>query len=373
MVAVAALLSVAATGCDGIKQPSTSKPDASLRVGTYNIRYSAGDKEDSPNAWNKRKSDMVDLIVKMNLDAFGLQEVCPNQTAYLMERMPQYSFVGEYRNADRKSGEASPVFWRKDRFDEDGHGTFWLSETPEVPGRKSWGAACPRVCTWVRLRDKRNGKAFCFVNTHTDHMSKLACEEGLRLILMRMKEFAPSGMPVIFTGDHNTCETWAPAKVVAAELRNSLYISETPPVGPWRTCIGWTWKDHEVSIAEALKTPVEIRDKKFGYRIDYIYVSDGVKVKSHATIGDSRPGKQLYPSDHFPVMAVIELTVGGDGCARRGGRFLCAEGGYAHAFGRWILRLTGGGGCGITRTKILKGRYTDYWQARNRRRSDMLV
>ena len=45
----------------------------------------------------------------------------------------------------------------------------------------------------------------------------------------------------------------------------------------------------------------------YGPRIDYIYVSDGVKVKSYATRADARPGTKLYPSDHFPITAVIEL------------------------------------------------------------------
>ena len=44
-----------------------------------------------------------------------------------------------------------------------------------------------------------------------------------------------------------------------------------------------------------------------GPRIDYIYVSDGIKVKAYATHADPREGTHLYPSDHFPVTAVIEL------------------------------------------------------------------
>ena len=44
-----------------------------------------------------------------------------------------------------------------------------------------------------------------------------------------------------------------------------------------------------------------------GPRIDYIYVSSNIKVKSYATHADPRPGTKLYPSDHFPVTAVIEL------------------------------------------------------------------
>lgn len=44
-----------------------------------------------------------------------------------------------------------------------------------------------------------------------------------------------------------------------------------------------------------------------GPRIDYIYVTPGVRVKDYATHADTRPGTTLYPSDHFPVTATIEL------------------------------------------------------------------
>ena len=47
--------------------------------------------------------------------------------------------------------------------------------------------------------------------------------------------------------------------------------------------------------------------EKYGARIDYIYVSEGIRVIDYRTVNDSRPGKKLYPSDHFPVVATIEL------------------------------------------------------------------
>ncbi len=298
--------------------------DTALKVGTYNIRLQPGDKG-TPNAWESRKVDFINLLRRMDLDAFGLQEVCPGQAEYITNNLPQYVLVGEHRNADRVSGEASPVLYRKDRFDALKCGTFWLSETPDVPGLKGWGAACPRVCSWMWLKDRKTGKTFCFANTHTDHISALARKEGMLLIIRRMHEFAPPGTPVIFTGDHNCRETEEPAQAVSKLLKNALYLSETPPTGPWRTFTGWKWREKEYSTTEALKLEPQVRnarkgspdaDKRTnggyvwedcGARIDYIYVSDGIRVKSYATRDDPRPGTKLYPSDHFPVTAVIEL------------------------------------------------------------------
>lgn len=280
---------------------------ADVRVGTYNIRLATGD-VGTPNDWESRKKDLVELIRRMDLDAFGLQEVRPEQAAYFREQLPEWEFVGEHRAADRKSDEASPVFFRKSRFEALKSGTFWLSETPDVPGVKGWGAACPRVCSWMWLKDRKTGKTFCFANTHTDHISALARKNGMLLIISRMKEFGGNA-PIVFTGDHNCCEVEDPAVAVSGILDNALYVSQTPPTGSWRTFSNWRYREHEALISDALKEPKEVRNASdaFGPRIDYIYVSKGVKVKAYATWNDVRTGTKLYPSDHFPVTAVVEF------------------------------------------------------------------
>ena len=274
-----------------------TRPADAIRVGSYNIRLSPGD-VGTPNAWNERKADLVELVRKMDLDAFGMQEVCPDQAQYLREQLPEFAFVGDHREADRKSGEASPVFYRRSRFEAAKSGTFWLSETPDTPGLKGWGAACPRVCSYLVLRDKSTGKTFCFANTHTDHISALAREKGMLLIVERMKEFG-AGSPIVFTGDHNCCYDEAPAAAVRKALKDSRDIAETKDPGPHNTFQGFgRYKDG----------PVDVKGRKYDdYCIDYIYVSDGTRVLDFVTHDDKRPGTDLYPSDHFPVTATIVL------------------------------------------------------------------
>ena len=185
-------------------------------------------------------------------------------------------------------------------------------DVSDVPGVKGWGAACPRVCSYLVLRDRVTGRKFCFANCHTDHRSALARETGMLLVVERMKKFG-AGAPIIFTGDHNCREDEAPALAVSKVLKDALYRSETTPKGSWRTYNGWKWLDcREFSIADAVKLPVAERNarentEKYGIRIDYIYVSDGVRVFDYEAVNSARPGKQLYPSDHFPVIANIVL------------------------------------------------------------------
>ena len=302
-VAAIAVIASPLFGEDAISHAPTA---VKLRVGTYNIRTMGADKG-TPNAWEERKEDVVALIRKLNLDAFGLQEVTPGQKEFLLKSLPEYGMVGDFRGAGKRKGEASPVCYRKSRFTAEKTGTFWLSETPEVPGSKSWNTAYPRVCTWVQLRDMKSGRTFCFVNTHTDHKSALARTEGMRLIVKRMSGFAPDGMPIVFTGDHNCSERSEAAKAVSAVLKDTIHATETPPVGPYRTYNGFTWRESPPAT-EVLTLPPE----KHYARGDYIYVSNAIRVKSYACHNESRPGTKLYPADHFPVTAEIELP-----CARR--------------------------------------------------------
>ena len=274
---------------------AASRPADALRVGSYNIRNSGGDRG-TPNAWNERKADLVALVKKLDLDAVGMQEVCPDQARYLREKLPEFAFVGDHRNRDRVSGEASPVFYRKSRFEAEKSGTFWLSETPDVPASKSWGTCCTRVCSYLVLKDRTTGRRFCFANTHTDHVSAEAREKGMLLIIARMKEFG-AGAPIVFTGDHNCRYDAPPAVAVRKILKDARDIAEAKDPGPANTYHGF---------GKHVEGPLARGDGKRRY-IDYIYVSDGTRVLDVETHGDKRPGTNLYPSDHFPVTATIVL------------------------------------------------------------------
>lgn len=328
-IVAAAVLPLVVGGCLSVAVP----PEA-LRVGTYNIRHNrSGGKLiselDPQDGWEQRKADTVALLRSLDLDVFGLQEAYPEQLAYIRANMPDYEFVGDHRYANRTTGEASPVCYRKSRFVMEKKGTFWLSEKPDVPGTKSWKTLATRICSYLVLKDRVTNRRFSFVNTHLDHGPELARLNGAKLILDRMEEFG-AGAPVIFVGDHNCMETSVTERVISARMENAMYLSETPPRGPWRTFNNWRWRAREVSSAEALAkswterndwpgptvTNVDAfgvappRDGSFfetcgGHRIDYIYVTRGMRVLDFETVNASRAGLERYPSDHFPVVSTV--------------------------------------------------------------------
>ena len=82
---------LAAAALAGCSMPP-SADEAPIRVGTYNIRLSGGVSHvadaGTPNTWEQRKADLVALLRSLDLDVFGLQEVCPDQAAYLRENLP---------------------------------------------------------------------------------------------------------------------------------------------------------------------------------------------------------------------------------------------------------------------------------------------
>ena len=314
---------VVAAGAEAIQMPlrrdSVHRPvpmkrseGEAVRVCTYNIGWAAGSPT-HPGCWASRRADVAALVRSSSPDVVAFQEVVPAQAAYLRGKMPEYGFAGEYRNEDRTSGQGNLVAWRRDRFELVETRTFWLSETPDVPGSKSWGSGWRRTCTLAALREKRTGVRICVASVHLDCASSLAKEEGMRLVLRRLPEFA-AGAPVILAGDFNSNETDTAPMLAAKEMTYALYASETPPTGPWgTTCAGFRRKSPPTSFADAQRVSLSERctkdgTRRYGERIDYIFVSKGVRVLDYATYDVLRPGLDLYPSDHFPVVATLRVN-----------------------------------------------------------------
>jgi endonuclease/exonuclease/phosphatase family metal-dependent hydrolase len=261
--------------------------DASMHIMSYNIRYD--NPRDGINAWPHRKDHVAEMISdRYNSDIAGLQEALRGQIDDLQERLPGYAWVGVGRDDGEDGGEFSPIFYRTDRFELLEHDTFWLSETPDVPGSMSWDTAITRIVTWARFRDQETGREFYLFNTHFDHRGQQARIESARLMVDRIAA-VPRDIPVIVTGDLNVRET-SEAYAVFAEtpgLHDARYTSETGHEGPTATFNNW----------EELRPPES--------RIDYIFVRDGIRVRSHAILDDRYDGR--FPSDDLPVLAEVVL------------------------------------------------------------------
>ncbi|MDO9340105.1 MAG: endonuclease/exonuclease/phosphatase family protein [Bacteroidales bacterium] len=263
-----------------------SEKDA-IKIMTLNVRYD--NPRDSINAWPNRAAQVCNFIIKEKPDILGMQEVLWRQYEVLDSVLKDYTSIGVGRDDGTRAGEMNPVFFRKERFDMVRTITFWLSNTPEIPGSRGWGASLPRIVTWMELVDKNNHEHFFYFNTHFAHDSDSARIMSSKILLNEVKKIA-EGFPFIITGDFNmlrTSESYAiltgPAESVPL-LKDSYTISEKRPLGPAYTFNGFS-------------------DKPGTGRIDYIFVRNGMKVLDHSTV--IKKGKGIFISDHWPVKSTI--------------------------------------------------------------------
>ena len=287
---IASLSIVAAcSSADGEQQnlPSMQVPDdAAVRVMSFNIRYNTPD--DGEDAWPNRKDMVAGVIQFHRADFAGLQEALLEQIEDLETRLPDYEWFGVGRADGITEGEYTPIFYRPDRFELIEYDTFWLSETPEMPGSKSWDAAIERIATWGIFRDLRTDNRFVLLNTHFDHIGQEARQESAELILSRLDSIS-SELPTIVTGDFNTTPDTEPYRILTTSdsgLRDAFGATEYPHYGPTST-----WSGFEGVTSDR--------------RIDYVFVSDGVDVLRHGILSETVNGR--FPSDHLPVLAEITL------------------------------------------------------------------
>ena len=144
-----------------------------------------------------------------------------------------------------------------------------------------WDAACKRSCTWTKLRMNDTGKEFAYINTHLDHVGKVAQREGLALICKRFAEIVPVGMPAFLTADFNAVTSDPIFEPLNAEMLDAREVA--PETDRRGTFNGWGKADSVIDHiffrgAEAHTFKV-LRDKDYGAP----YISDHYPVVMTAT------------------------------------------------------------------------------------------
>lgn len=257
-----------------------------LTVASINVRYP--EKKDGVNYWENRKDIMVHAIKEMAPDIFGLQEAYYEQNWYIQQNLPGYQWFGRDRYG-MHTNEHMTIIYNTEKLELMNSGEFWLSDKPEIPASMTWGNTLPRMVNWGLFRIRSTGQQFYFYNTHFHHTADadFARTKSAKLIASRVLEL-PANIPVVLTGDFNTTE--------ASQAYRALVTGENPvfqdtrlatanQIGPTGTAHGFTGRP--------------------GNRIDYIMTRGPVEVLEQAHVTYNEGGR--YPSDHFPVKAVLRL------------------------------------------------------------------
>lgn len=255
-----------------------------IKVMSYNIRLSSGTiKADSIYHWEHRKQASLNLMHEENPTVFGLQEACPDQMDYMVENLPEYGYIGVGRDDGKRKGEFMSIFYKKEEVEFIDGGTFWLSETPDQVS-KGWDAACFRTCTWALLKKKDTGKKFVYMNTHLDHMGKVAREESIKLIVERAEKLTGGKLPVFITADFNSPTSNAIFKPMQEAMLDARV--EAPVTDDRGTLNCWG------------TTPP-------GVVIDHVFYR-GAEAQKFEVLRDKDYGAP-YVSDHYPVMLTAIL------------------------------------------------------------------
>jgi endonuclease/exonuclease/phosphatase family metal-dependent hydrolase len=256
-----------------------------IRVMSFNIRCANYD--DGENSWENRKSLVLARIRAFQPDLLGIQECRDDaQAGFLKSNLKEYQFYGVQRGgAGDTALEMAPILFLKASFQIIQSGHFWLSETPEILGSKSWDSVFARTATWVQLLHRNSGRTLFFLNTHFDYQP-IAINGATRL-LRQWVERTVLQYPLILTGDFNADKNSSAYQCLTADHllfdvhRQVLSSGEDEP-----TFHGFGQKT-ELSP------------------IDWILASKNFEVVT--TSVDTFHEGNRYPSDHYPILAVLKL------------------------------------------------------------------
>jgi len=254
-----------------------------LEVMSYNIKYA--NENDGENSWSKRKEHITNQIKFYEPEILGVQEALASQLKHFESVMKNYKYVGVGRDDGKEAGEFSAIFYNAGKFEVLEENTFWLSETPEKVS-VGWDAAMERICTYAKFKDKESGKIFWVFNTHFDHIGEKARENSAKLIWQKISALNNENLPVILMGDLNLEPQTNAIRFLSEKMNDSRNVAQLN-FGPEGTYNGYNFAE-----------PVS-------RRIDYIFVSDKIRVEKYAVLSDSKNLK--YPSDHLPVFTVLNF------------------------------------------------------------------
>ncbi|MCQ4085700.1 endonuclease/exonuclease/phosphatase family protein [Saccharibacillus sp. JS10] len=264
---------------------------ASLNIMTFNLRTHTAN--DLGNEWVQRAPWAVKTIADHAPSIVGVQEAYVLMLNDLQQGLTDYRWIGEGRQGGDQD-EHCAIFYRHAEFEVLDHGQFWLSGTPHTIGSLGWDSDYPRICTWGRFRHIASGRTLSVYNTHFDHIGAAARIEGAKLVAAYMAEQSKTYPQdaAILMGDMNGVPSDLPLRYLRGEAPEQ---GEVPALQDAYTVLehnlGRTFHDFQGGVE--------------GEPIDYIFAGQHCQLKS--AVIDRREFDGKYPSDHYPLIATIQL------------------------------------------------------------------
>ncbi|GMI81478.1 hypothetical protein like AT4G30900 [Hibiscus trionum] len=198
----------------------------SLTVMTFNLHEDQP--EDSPNSWEKRRDLCISVVTSYSPVILCTQQGVKSQLDYLQRGLPGYDQLGISRKGPQDSSdEHCTIFYDKEKVELIEGGTFWLSESPSVPGSTAWGSEVPCIATWaisffIQLS---------IVNTNMDELSPRARRRSALLTWQHIASLPPS-LPVVYCGGFNTQKESTTGRFLLGRSREHGVVGDMRDVWP---------------------------------------------------------------------------------------------------------------------------------------------
>lgn len=291
-------------------KPKQTSDELNLRIGSYNVWSHSARKwqirkkatTESRN-WDNSKKAVAKLIVKLDCDILGMQEVtdvCRDDLKKLVKKSggKKYNlwWVNTYPEG-HKSVVGNAVFYDKKKFKFSNQNIYYFSPTPEEMS-KGWDCKRHyRAALTAEVTHKASGKKFFFIATHGP-LKKEANGHAGRLLVEFDKKYNKEGLPTIVVGDMNARPGQTFHNNMLQHYEDCFLVAEKKcgTIGTFNSSAG--------------------TDKNFtnpNRRIDQIYVHSTdkgkIEVKEYKVNRDKYKidGEMRYPSDHNPVYVDLKI------------------------------------------------------------------
>ena len=245
-----------------------------LSLITSNIRFE--NDQDGPNNWTHRKNVWSKIIKNFQPDILCTQEGRKEQI-YEASKQSNLKIIDSHRDWIKERMYPT-IFINPDKINIIKSGDFWLSETPSIPGSKSFKSAFPRLCTWAKVK-KSDAELFIF-NCHLDHILPETRLRQSNVLLNEIRKVNLKNECLIITGDFNE----SPSEEVRKNIVSQIDVFDPIELG------------FEVDQGTHHRFD---GDNSGSTRIDWILAHKSLKCHAYKIIKENKNGK--FPSDHFPV------------------------------------------------------------------------
>lgn len=247
----------------------------SIKLLSYNVQ--------SWDVNERRIKGIIDLIKRYNPDVICLQEVTIAWFKIIKNELSDtYGITGRDRYYGdqvqlRRDRERNCVLYKKDRFDMKWSHTYWMGPDMHHPSKYE-DSVFNRIFTATYLEDKKNHRKVQCISTHLDYSLPEGRKKQAEVLADYLKK---QRTKILLAGDFN-CEP----KEEAHKMIREVLID-----------VGDEFNETSITYHAYDKFPYE--------RIDFIFRSKDIKAKGFKLIKDEY--EELPPSDHYPVLGVIEL------------------------------------------------------------------